>query len=72
LQKVLKKVAELNVSYNMHVTYSPEGEDLHFHIEVIPEIAIWGGFERGSGAVINSVMPENAAAFYRGEPESQG
>jgi UDPglucose--hexose-1-phosphate uridylyltransferase len=70
LQKVLGKIAELNVSYNMHVTYAPDGEDLHFHIEVIPEIAIWGGFERGSGAVINSVMPETAAAFYRGEPES--
>ncbi|MEM4242840.1 MAG: galactose-1-phosphate uridylyltransferase [Candidatus Woesearchaeota archaeon] len=69
LKQVLGKVAELNASYNLHVIYAPEGEDLHFHIEVIPEIAIWGGFERGSGAIINSVMPETAAAFYRGEPE---
>jgi UDPglucose--hexose-1-phosphate uridylyltransferase len=67
MQKVLSKIGVANVSYNYFVTYSPAGEDLHFHIEVMPQIAIYGGFERGSGAIINSVLPESAAEFYRGK-----
>ncbi len=67
LKRVLSRLATLNVDYNFYVTYSPEGEDLHFHVSVMPQIAVYGGFERGSGAIINSVLPEVAAKFYRGE-----
>jgi UDPglucose--hexose-1-phosphate uridylyltransferase len=67
MQKVLSRLGKSNISYNYYVTYSPSGEDLHFHIEIMPQIAIYGGFERGSGAIINSVLPECAAEFYRGE-----
>ena len=67
MKKVLSRVSELKASYNFYLTYSPPGENLHFHIEIMPEIAIWGGLERGSGIVINSVFPEEAAKFYRGE-----
>jgi UDPglucose--hexose-1-phosphate uridylyltransferase len=67
MKRVLGKVGALNVSYNYYLTYAPAGEDLHFHIEIMPQIATWGGFERGSGAIINSVLPETAAAFYRGD-----
>ncbi len=69
LKKVLAKLHGLNVSYNYALHYAPKEHDLHFHIEVYPEIAIWGGFERGSNLIINSVSPEKAAAFYRGEIE---
>lgn len=67
LKKVLSQLGKAGVSYNYYVTYSPKGEDLHFHIEIMPQIAIYGGFERGSGAIINSVLPESAAEFYRNE-----
>ncbi|MEM2916017.1 MAG: hypothetical protein QXT19_01505 [Candidatus Woesearchaeota archaeon] len=67
LRSVLSRLATLNVDYNFYLTYSPPGEDLHLHISVMPQIAVYGGFERGSGAVINSVLPELAAKFYRGE-----
>ena len=67
LKKVLGKINELNCSYNYEIHYSPKGYDLHMHIEVYPQIAIFGGFERGSGIIINSVSPEDAAKFYRGE-----
>jgi hypothetical protein len=40
---------------------------LHFHIEVTPREATWSGFEYCSGTIINSVSPEDAAKFYRGE-----
>jgi len=67
LKKVLGKLHDLNVSYNYALHYAPKDHDLHFHIEVYPEIAIWGGFERGSNLIINAVSPEKAAKFYRGE-----
>lgn len=65
LKKILLKLKELNLSYNFHLHYSPQKENLHFHIEVTPRIAVWAGFEFSSGVTINSVMPELAAEFYR-------
>ena len=65
--KVLKKVHEAGLDYNMLVQYGPKGEDFHFHIEVCPRSAIWAGFELNSGIIINSVAPEDAAKYYRGE-----
>jgi UDPglucose--hexose-1-phosphate uridylyltransferase len=65
LKKILLKLKELNASYNFYLHYAPAGYDLHFHIEIIPRLAKWGGFEYSSGAVINSVLPEDAASFYR-------
>ena len=59
------KLKELGVSYNYFLHYAPQGEDLHFHIEICPRIADWGGFELGTDTTINSVTPEDAAEFYR-------
>ena len=65
LKKILLKLKKLNASYNFFLHYAPQGENLHFHIEITPRIAKWGGFELSTGAIINSVMPEDAAKFYR-------
>lgn len=65
LKKILIKLKKINVSYNFFVHYSPEKENLHFHIQVTPRLATWGGFELSTNAVINSVLPEDAARFYR-------
>jgi len=65
LKKVLLKLRKLNVSYNFFLHYAPKGTNLHFHIEVTPRIATWGGFEISSDSIINSVLPEEAARFYR-------
>ena len=67
LKKILQKLKKLNASYNMELFYSPAGEDLHFHIEISPRLAIWGGFELLTNDTINSLAPEDAAQFYRGE-----
>ncbi|MBI2657433.1 DUF4921 family protein [Candidatus Woesearchaeota archaeon] len=66
LKKIISKLKSINVSYNFYVHYSPSNEDLHFHIEVAPRMATWGGFELSTNYVINSVLPEDAARFYRG------
>ncbi len=65
LKKILIKLKELDVAYNFFIHYSPEKEDLHFHIEITPRLATWGGFEISTNATINSVLPEDAARFYR-------
>ncbi|MBD3313860.1 galactose-1-phosphate uridylyltransferase [Candidatus Woesearchaeota archaeon] len=65
LQKVLRKLKKLNAPFNYAVYNSPAGKDLHFHIEVLPRLATWAGFEM-FGTVINTMPPEEAAKFYRG------
>ncbi|NQV09400.1 galactose-1-phosphate uridylyltransferase [Candidatus Woesearchaeota archaeon] len=63
--KILRKLKELNCSYNFTVFNSPTNEDLHFHIEFLPRMATWAGFEFSTDIVINSINPEQAAEFYR-------
>lgn len=67
MKQVLTKLKELNTPYNFMIHYSPTKEEsLHFHIEFIPRLTTWAGFEY-SGTVINPMPPEDAAKFYRGE-----
>ena len=65
LKKILTKLKKLNASFNFFIHYSPEKENLHFHIEITPRIAAWAGFEFSTGMVMSSVMPEEAAKFYK-------
>ena len=65
LKKILVKLKKVSASYNFFIHYSPAKENLHFHIEITPRTATWGGFELSTDAIINSVMPEDAAKFYR-------
>ena len=65
MKKILVKLKKINASYNFYVHYSPSKENLHFHIEIAPRIATWAGFELSTEFIINSVMPEDAARFYR-------
>jgi UDPglucose--hexose-1-phosphate uridylyltransferase len=45
--------------------------DYHWHLELLPKLAIAAGFELGSGVMINVTTPESAAEFLRGvEPNS--
>lgn len=65
LKKILVKLKQLGASYNFFFQYGLKNSELHFHIAVVPRIAKWAGFEFSTGAVINSVLPEDAAEFYR-------
>tara|TARA_Y100000310_G_scaffold341358_1_gene440253 strand:+ start:3463 stop:4425 length:963 start_codon:yes stop_codon:yes gene_type:complete len=67
IKKVLLKLKELNAPYNLYLHESPKGKKLHFHIKINPRLLSWGGFEHSTGAVINTVAPEQAAEFYRKE-----
>ncbi len=37
----------------------------HWHLEIAPRLATYGGFELGGGMVVDMVSPEQAAAFLR-------
>jgi len=67
VKKVLLKLKGLNAPYNMYLHESPRGKKLHFHFKINPRLLSWGGFEYSTGAVINTVAPEQAAEFYRKE-----
>jgi len=67
LKLVLGKLKDglSDTPYNMHFHLAPPGGDLHMHLEVMPKLSTWAGFELGSGIIINTMPPEKAAEFYR-------
>ena len=65
LKKVLVKIKKITDSYNFYIHYAPKGTSLHFHIEIAPRLATWAGFEFSTDFTINSIIPEEAAKFYR-------
>ncbi len=73
LARILKKsLARLDKmlngpAFNYYLHIQPKGKDFHFHMELLPRLAIWAGFELGSGMYINPVAPEAAAKAYRGD-----
>lgn len=59
-----------DVPYNVIVHSAPPGigaAEMHWHLEVVPRTSVVAGFEIGSGIYANSVAPEQAAAFLRGD-----
>lgn len=53
-----------DVPFNLVFHLSPEKKNsrqIHWHIEVYPQLSIWSGLERGFGVFVNGVRPEKAA-----------
>lgn len=44
-----------------------ETDYYHWHLEIAPRITGYGGFEMGSGTIIDVFSPEKAAGFLKGE-----
>ncbi|MFH1285410.1 MAG: galactose-1-phosphate uridylyltransferase [Candidatus Micrarchaeota archaeon] len=68
LSRALKKLDKLlaNPSYNLVFHISPlRSNSLHFHVEICPRLSVWAGFEFGSGIIINTMPPEEAAKALR-------
>lgn len=65
LKKILLKLHLLDLSYNFFMHQAISDTDQHFYLKIQPRESIWAGVELGSGIVINSVPPEEAAAYYR-------
>jgi len=66
LNFILSKVEQLGLAYNFFMHQVVSHTNQHFYIKVQPrDINVWAGVELGSGLVINSVSPEEAAKQYR-------
>jgi len=64
LKKILIKLEELDLSFNFFLHQVVSNKDQHFYLKIQPRDSVWAGIELGSGMVINSVPPEEAAKFY--------
>jgi UDPglucose--hexose-1-phosphate uridylyltransferase len=42
-------------------------KNFRWHIQILPRLSKWGGFEMGTGLEITTVLPEEAAAYLRGQ-----
>lgn len=66
---VLARIATLlgDVPYNLVVHSAPAGRagNFHWYVEVTPRISNVAGFEMGTGILVNTVPPEDAAAALR-------
>lgn len=84
LQTILGKMYTglKNPAYNYYIHSAPCDETgfvcdkslfQHFrwHIAILPRLATQAGFELGTGVEINTVLPEEAAAFLREQPLPQ-
>jgi UDPglucose--hexose-1-phosphate uridylyltransferase len=54
-------------NYWIHTTPTQMAVDdvYHWHLEILPKLSFAAGFELGTGIMINSALPETAAAFLR-------
>jgi UDPglucose--hexose-1-phosphate uridylyltransferase len=51
---------------NLWVRTAPRGvEEFHWHVDVLPRLAVRAGFEMGTGVEVNTYPPERAAAELR-------
>ena len=65
LKRILKKLDDLGISYNYFCHQVISDRRQHFCIKIQPRDSVWGGLELGSGLVVNSIPPEEAAKEYR-------
>jgi UDPglucose--hexose-1-phosphate uridylyltransferase len=58
-----------NPAFNLTVNTSPRGDEgkdyFLWHLQVLPRLTTPAGFELGSGMSINTVLPEEVAAYLR-------
>jgi UDPglucose--hexose-1-phosphate uridylyltransferase len=61
-----------NPDFNLTIDNVPRGEEdkeyFQWHMRILPRLSTPAGFELGSGMSINTVLPEDAAAFLREVP----
>lgn len=62
---ILAKLYELDLSFNAFMHQVVSDRNQHFYFKIQPRDSIWAGVELGSGLIINTVPPEEAAKFYR-------
>lgn len=65
-RKIDDRLSDPDYNFYFHVIPTKHdhiSDHYHFHIEILPRLSVWGGFELGSGISIDIVSPEKAAKF---------
>jgi UDPglucose--hexose-1-phosphate uridylyltransferase len=72
LQRIYYKLNNPAYNYYIHslpVTHSLltryDDKSYHWHLEILPRVNVWGGFELGSDVYVNTITPETAADLLR-------
>ncbi|MCK4540044.1 DUF4931 domain-containing protein [Candidatus Parcubacteria bacterium] len=65
LKIILTKLQALDLSFNFFLHQIISDHNQHFYLKIQPRDSVWAGIELGSGLVINSMAPEEAAEYYR-------
>jgi UDPglucose--hexose-1-phosphate uridylyltransferase len=66
LLRRFRGVAGDHAPYNLVLHSAPPGvEDFHWHLHLLPRLTTYGGFELGTGVIINVVDPDRAAEALR-------
>ncbi|HHV74893.1 MAG TPA: galactose-1-phosphate uridylyltransferase [Thermoanaerobacterium sp.] len=69
LKSLIKKYEDLfdNPPYNIviHTVPHHDRRDFHWHVEILPRLTTFAGFELATGAYINPTPPEEAASILR-------
>ncbi|MBI4426114.1 MAG: DUF4931 domain-containing protein [Candidatus Kerfeldbacteria bacterium] len=67
LKHLLTKLSTLGLPYNLFCHQLVNDKNEHFYLRIAPRGDVWAGLELGSRLIVNTVPPEDAARFYRGE-----
>ncbi len=66
LLRRFRRVAGDHAPYNLVLHSAPPGvDDFHWHLHLLPRLTTYGGFELGTGVIINVVDPDRAADALR-------
>ena len=68
LHKIKKNLKDPDYNFFLHTSPIKQKESYkhyHWHIEILPKFSVLGGFEFGTGAMINVVDPDEAARILR-------
>jgi UDPglucose--hexose-1-phosphate uridylyltransferase len=66
LLRRFRGVAGDQAPYNLVLHSAPPGvDDFHWHLHLLPRLTTYGGFELGTGVIINVVDPDRAAEALR-------
>lgn len=65
LKLVSNKLKSLDYDFNFFAHNDIDNKHQHFYLKIQPRPNIWAGVELGSGLIINPVLPEDAAKYYK-------
>lgn len=66
LRRLLRRLQLLALPYNYYLHQNIRDRHEHVYLRLCPRRDVWAGIELGSRLIVNTVPPEEAAAFYRG------